>query len=138
MFGKSNTSSQGPLDEALEHVEGEVHAKALVQYYRDDTDRRPCWGVALLTDDSLYLVYGEEQSWFGKMFQAGAQSQELERHPYTSIVNVRIPGPNGLLDRLFGSPTRMVFVERREGQRIRISVEKRAVDFVNELARRAT
>jgi len=122
IFGKeANGDTQ--LQAIIAGLGEEVQQKALVQYYPPDSGRRPMWGLALLTQSTLHIVYGHGENWATRIIQSSTMEQETIAIPRDTIADVELPtAPTGIR-RLFSGPTRVATVRTRDGDAVRLEID---------------
>ena len=136
IFGRDEEPGEQPLARIIREIGEDVRRRALVQITPAGS-RRTWWGVVLLSENALHLVYGEGRNWLAQLARRGSPEQHLVSVRLEEIERVVIPPRGGFLRRVFSGPTRIARIHRRDGGPIELEVDDEAAAVVEEAGRRA-
>lgn len=87
----------------VEGIEEPIEGRALVRYVpADGSDAY--WGAMLRTASALYILYGSDPGWFGRLVNKNEAEHHMLTVPITQIEAIELPPePSGFFARLFAS-----------------------------------
>lgn len=132
LFGRGE--SERSLDDVVAEIGEEIERRALVQYLERDRMANPRWGLLILTDSSLHVIYGTGQNLVGKLLNQGAPQQRRSSIRLDEIDRIELPPRGSFLRRLVRGPTRTAILDVRERGRIELDVDDDGAEIV-EIAR---
>ncbi len=129
-----NTSErQDPLDSILAQIGEEIAGKALIQYVDDDTRQTRHWGLLLVTESAVHVVYGRTKNWFSRAFGDGTPEHTIISVPRTAITGVDLPPRRGFRQRMLYGRTGPATIHRALGSDLVLDVDQDAIALLESL-----
>ena len=122
-FGKKEPKKS--LDSLVLSLNDEIGERALGRLVDPENPRRELWGVILLGNRALHVIYGESVTWMGKLFGGTDQDQKLISLPLTEIANLVLPGKRSWIARILAGPTAVLTIDMKDGASLRLEIDRR-------------
>ena len=116
----------GSFQAQVEGIEEPIVGRALVRYVPQDGSHA-YWGALLRTKNALYILYGSDPGWFGRLVNNSEAEHHMLTVPIAKIDRIELPPePSGVFKRLFAPKNEQATIALSDGEPMVIEVDKDA------------
>jgi hypothetical protein len=114
------------FQQQVEGIEEPIEGRALVRYVPEDGSD-PYWGALLRTREALYVLYGSDPGWFGRLVNKSEPEHRMVTIPNEEIESIELPpARKGVLARLFAPKSERVTIVVGGGETLVLEIDRDA------------